>query len=285
VRTVAQRLRGDLLRLRRSQKARLAHQAQHGQLAVLGSLRVSQRIVAGGVLDQPGQQRALGAAQLVGGLGEEDLGGGLEAEGKVAVVGLVQVKRQQFILAVGALQLPGQPCLAQLACVGLGVALFGGQEQGARQLLRQRAAAAHHVAAAEVLPDRAPDGQWVDAKVGKEAAILGGDGGLDAGRGDVIQRQVDLLAGVGVDHLVEQPAVAVEDLRGGARRAQGSRGHRRQVGKEPSVESAGGEDGNRDDGQQRQPEPAPPGRKPQMHHRLATEQGDQLFRDVRIERG
>ncbi len=239
-RAIGQRLGRYLGRGGGVEIARLLHQPQHGQLAVLGRLRVGERVVAGGILDKARQQRAFGGAQLRRRLGEKDLRRRLQAKGKVAVVGLVQVERQQFVLCVAALQLPGQPRLAQLAPQRLLIAFVGREQQRARQLLGQRGAAADDRAAVEVLPDRAGDGHRIHAEMGKEALVFGGNRGVDAGIGDVGEREVDLLARLRVHHLVEELAVTVDDLRRRAGRPQLHAGDRREIGQQPLVNGDAG---------------------------------------------
>ena len=91
-----------------------------------------QWVVAGGILDQTGQQRALGAAQLRGRFGKKDLGSRLQPKGKIAVVGLVEVKRQQLILGVALFEPPGQPGLAQFTAQTLFIALLRFHQEVAR---------------------------------------------------------------------------------------------------------------------------------------------------------
>ena len=93
----------------------LDHQAQHDALAGAAAPGILQRVVRRRRLRQAGQQRALGQVEVGGALGEIGAGGGLDAVGQVAVVSFVQIKRQDFVFAVGARQPPGQDGLAQLA--------------------------------------------------------------------------------------------------------------------------------------------------------------------------
>jgi hypothetical protein len=90
----------------------------------------------------------------------------------------------------------------------------------------------------------------------EKAAVLGGDGRLHARGGDVAHVEVELLAGVSVEHFVEQLAVAVENLRGRARGAQLYPRHRRQVSKEPDKEQRRSS-GERDAGKRQAPGVSP----------------------------
>ncbi len=234
-----QRLPRRLLDLRRGQITGVLHQPQHRELASLRRLRVEQRVVAAGILHQPGEQRTFGGAQLGSRFRKENLRSSLYSERKIAVVGLVQIERQQLIFVVVALKLESQVRLAQFAKIACLIALIVIHEQVARQLLRQGAGAGGDAAAAEILPGGARNRQRIDAGVIEKAAVLGGNGRLHARGGDAAQVEVVLLAGVGVEHLVEQLAIAVENLRGWARGAQFHRRHRRQVGEQPVIHPIG----------------------------------------------
>ena len=178
---------------------------------------------------------------MAGRFGEEDLGRGLQPKGKVAIVGLIQIEREQLVFGVEALQLPGQPGFAQLAPERFLVAFLHRQEQVARQLLRERAAAADHGAPAQVLPGGAGDGDGIHAGMQIEAAVLGGERGLDTGRGDAVQRQVKLFAGIRVKRLVERAAVAVDEARRGPHQPVNRGGRGREIGEQPEVEGEAGE--------------------------------------------
>ena len=115
--------------------AAFAHQAQHGQLASLGHVRMLQGTVAERILDQPGQNCTFGAAQLGRRFVVEDLGRGLDTVGPVSIIGLVEIERQQLVFRIAKFEAHGQPCLAQLAPDRLLVAFLRLHQQRARQLL------------------------------------------------------------------------------------------------------------------------------------------------------
>ncbi len=71
----------------------------------------------------------------------------------------------------------------------------------------------------------------------EEAAVLGGQRRLDTCLGHIIQTQIDLLARVGIDNLIEQATVAIEDASGGAHQARFDCADRRQIGQQPDVEA------------------------------------------------
>ena len=88
----------------------------------------------------------------------------------------------------------------------------------------------------QILPGRAADGDGIDAGMQEEAAVLGGQRRLDTGFGQGIQRQIDLLARVGIDDLVEQATVAIQNAGGGAHQARLHRADGRQIGQQPGIE-------------------------------------------------
>ena len=92
-----------------------SHQPEHDRLPALRGFEVLDGVVARRRLRQPGQQGALGQVKLPRMDAEIRLGRRLDAGGEVAVVGGVEVERQQLILGVRPLQPPRQPRLAQLA--------------------------------------------------------------------------------------------------------------------------------------------------------------------------
>ncbi len=121
---VLQPLRLGPPRILRSQDAVSYHQIEDDGLAELGRLRVFQRVVAGGILGQSGQQGTLGQVQLANVFAEIGLRRGLHAIGEVTVVGLVEVEGQKIVLAEPSLQPPGKPRFPQLAAVAALVALL-----------------------------------------------------------------------------------------------------------------------------------------------------------------
>ena len=138
---------------------------------------------------------------------EVRLGRRLDAGGKVAVVGGVEVERQQLVFGVRPLQTPRQPRLAQFAAQRALGPLLRRQVEVARQLLGQRAGAGDRLAVAPALPDGAGDAEQIDAGVRVEAAVFGGDRRIAAGERDFAQRDRHLFAAVGINRLVEGAAV------------------------------------------------------------------------------
>ena len=92
--------------------------------------------------------------------------------------------------------------------------------------------------------------------MGEEALVLGGNRRVHAGLGDVGEREVDLLARLRVHHLVEQLAVAVEDLRRRPGRPQLDAGDRWKIGQQPLVNDDAGDDQQRNDNAGGDMEPA-----------------------------
>ena len=96
----------------------LLHEPQHDLLAGAGGVRMHQRIVGGGRLDQAGQQRRLRQVQLGGRLAKVDARGRLHAIGELAEVDLVEVHVQDGVAIVGRREAQGQHHLAGLADQG-----------------------------------------------------------------------------------------------------------------------------------------------------------------------
>ena len=136
--------------------------------------RRAERVVLGGRLRHPCQQRRLRQIQLRDGFVEEDLGGCADAVRRLpadrSVGDVIQVLVEDPVLVVGLLQLLGELGLDDLV---LEVALMVGEVQLVGQLHRQRRGALERGAAVEDVPDRRPqDALVVKGPVLIEAAVL-----------------------------------------------------------------------------------------------------------------
>ncbi len=166
----------------------LRHQVEHLGLTVAGGVEVGQRIVDGGRLQQSGEQRALAQREIGRGLAEIGLRRRLDAVGEVAEIGLVEVERQHVGFAVGVLQPNGEDRLAQLAAQRALGALFGIEQQIARDLLGDGAAPGDDFAAGQVDHEGAGDADHVDAGMAVEVGVLGADDRLLARQRDGVER-------------------------------------------------------------------------------------------------
>ena len=174
---VGELLRGDVVLVQ--------HLPQDAVPLGLGGVLVFVGAVLRGAVGQAGQQGALGEVQLADVLAEVRLGGGLDAEGAAAVVDVVQVHRQDFLLGVVLLDAVGDEPLVQLAADGL----FAGQPlhlHVAGELLGDGAAALGLAPAAEVLVERAGDALEVHALMLVKALVFKGDGGVLQVLGDAL---------------------------------------------------------------------------------------------------
>ena len=158
--------------------------AQHLVGARARGRQVDVRGVAGGRLEQAGQQRRFGEVDVAHGLAEVELRGRLHPEGAAAQVGAIQVHLQDLRLGEARLQQEGEECLLDLA----NERALVGQEQVLGQLLGDGRAALHHLVGARVLDQRAERAEDVDAEVLEEPAVLGGQRRLDQVIGDLLQR-------------------------------------------------------------------------------------------------
>ena len=167
----------------------LGHRLQHVVAALHRPLGVQERVVLGGRLRQPGDQRRLGQVELRDRLREVGLGGGLDADRgptvRGPVGGRVQVLGEDLRLRVLPLVLlrPGR-----LADLPLDRLLGVGDVEVADQLLRDRRASLDRGAGLQVLPARAHDRPVVDPAVLVEVLVL------DRHRG-VLEHPGDLFGG------------------------------------------------------------------------------------------
>ncbi len=169
VETRAGRRRGPLV----GDVAELGHLAQHLVAAFAGGRRVEDRVVFGGRLRQPGQQRRLRQGQLPDRLVEVDPRGRLHADRGAAldrpVGGDVEVGAEDFLARVPLRVLRRQLRLDDLA---FEVLLRVGDAEVADQLLGDRRAALDRLAGFEVLQRGAGDALVVEAAVLVEALVL-----------------------------------------------------------------------------------------------------------------
>ncbi len=151
-----------------------------------GAFLVRQRRIGVGRLHQPGQHGGFADAQIFGLLVEIALRRGFDTIGAGAEIDMVEVQRQNLFLGVLVLKPHRDHQLLNLALH----VLVGRQEQVARQLLRDRRAAGQ--VGALLLEGVAHDGashtHRIEARMGKEAAILDGD----EGQRDVARQLIDI---------------------------------------------------------------------------------------------
>ncbi len=175
----------------------LGHPGQHRVAPLRGLVGVVRRVVAGRVLDQPGEQGGLPQVELGGGLGEVVPGGSLDAVGPVTEVGDVQVALEDPVLGVLLLEGDRVAQLVDLALVGVGGRggpLGGGLrlvDQGhLDHLLGDRGATLGGAAGGLVLDERAQRAPQVERAVLVEAVVLDRDDRLAHDRGHLRERHV-----------------------------------------------------------------------------------------------
>ena len=139
---------------------------------LLGGLAV-RRVVAGGVVQDAGQDGALLEVQVLGGDVEVRLRRGLDAVRAAAEVDRVEVALEDLLLALLALELQGEDRLLGLA----GQAAFLGEVEDLDVLLGDRGRTLRRVAAG-VAEGRPDDALRVDPLVGPERLVLGRDDGV-----------------------------------------------------------------------------------------------------------
>ena len=169
---------------------------------------MQRRIEVARAIRQPGEERSLRQCQVLGGLSEIDLGGGLNPGRVMAVIDAVQVQLQDVVLAVLGFEGRRQHGLAQLAHDRL---LWGLQDGDLCQLFRNRAGALLRAAGDDIdnagLDDPAP----VDAVVLVEVLVLDGDRRVAEVGTDLVQLDGDDANALRVA-LFDQRAVTVDDL-------------------------------------------------------------------------
>src|SRR5437764_546463 len=137
--------------------------------------RIFERVVDGRRLRQAGEERRLRQAELARAPGEVRLRGGLDPVGVVAVVDLVQVRREDAVPRPGGREPEREAGLPQLA---LERALVVPDVEVPDELLRDRRAALGEGALLEVGDSRSQDALVVETTVLVEALILDRDGRL-----------------------------------------------------------------------------------------------------------
>ncbi len=192
------------------------------------------RVVQGGALHEPGQQRRLGQRQVCDPDMEVVLGGGTDTVVPVTEVGDVEVAAEDLVLGEGVLQRDGIPGFLDLALErrpGRVLTLLLGtrvlQQHVLDVLLGQRRGALLDVARLTVAQRRPGDPLHVHPAMGVETRILDGDDGLphDPRDGLAVNHGAVLLAAQRRD----ETAVSGED--GGAlrKRRRGELGGQSQV--------------------------------------------------------
>ncbi len=181
-------------------------------VAPLGrALRIAEGVVVGGRLRQPGEQRRLLDVEILHGLVEEDLRGGLDADRGAAVVGAVgsgvEVAVEDLVLRVLVLVLLRHRRLLDLARDRvLGVL----DVEVADELLGDGRSALLDLPGLSVRKPGADDGREVDAAVLVEVLVLDRDRGLLEDLRDLLE--LDRLALDVVLDVAEAAAVSGEDL-------------------------------------------------------------------------
>jgi hypothetical protein len=136
--------------------------------------------------DQPRDHRRLGERQTAGRLAVHVLRHRLDAVDARAQKHAIQIQLQDLPLRQLLFEQQGDDRLLRLAADGPPVR----QEQGARQLLRQRAPPLHPPAAARVAEHGAGQADRVDAEMMVEAVILDRDDRVAQRRRDLVERDV-----------------------------------------------------------------------------------------------
>ena len=158
-------------------------------------------------LDEAGQHRGFRDRDVLGGLAEIALGGGLDAIGAGTEIDAVEVEFEQLRLGMLALQPQRQLHFLQLARHGA----FLGQEQVLGELLGQGRAALRDAAMQDVGDRGAQDAEGIDAVMRIETAVLDGDERLRQIGRQVLQRNI------GAGHFAargQRAAVEADDLDG-----------------------------------------------------------------------
>ena len=130
--------------------------------------RLDERVVGRGRLGEAGEERRLAQVEVARVLREVRLRGCFDPVGEVAVVDLVEVGSQNPLLRPRVVELDREARLLQLPLHGPLVR----DVEVAHELLRDRGAALHDLAGADVCDDCPGDALRVDAAVGVEAAVL-----------------------------------------------------------------------------------------------------------------
>ena len=165
-------------------EAALHHVGEHLVGAGAGGGQVDVRGVFGRRLEKARQHGCLGERQVLDVLAEIEVGGGRDAEGAAAHIGAVEIELEDLLLGDVHLQPERQERLLDLA---LDRALVG-EEQVLGQLLGDGGAALDDRVGADVLLHGAKQAEEIDAEMIEEAAVLGGQHGLDDMVGHFVDR-------------------------------------------------------------------------------------------------
>ena len=144
----------------------------------------SRRVVSRRRLRQSREQRRLCERELLRRLREVRLRRGLDTVGLAAVVDLVQVRRQDLLLRPLVGELHGEARFAQLPRERA----LSRDVEVAHELLRDRRAALHDLALADVGPEGAGDADGVDPAVLPVALVLDRNRRLADPRADLVRR-------------------------------------------------------------------------------------------------
>jgi len=158
------------------------HGREHRGAGQPGGVGAAYGVVAVGRARDGGQQGGLGQGQGGGGLAEIEPAGRANAHHVAAERRQIDVKLQDFLLGVAALQLEGPETLDELGPHGAGFGL--GQ---ARHLHGDGGAAAHHAPGPQVGHGGLQDGHGVHAGVDEESAVFACDHGVQEHRGHLGQ--------------------------------------------------------------------------------------------------
>ena len=167
----------------------LAHPLEDVRLPFAGAMPVLVGVEVRRRLGEPGQHRRLGDGQMLHVLAEVDLGGRLHPVGAVPEVDVVQVDVEDSLFRKLALDADAENELLGLA----NERSFRRQEEHAGDLLGDGGGALPHAAGDVVLPGGADDADRIEAVMGAEATVLGGDEGVLHVERDAIQRDKDAL--------------------------------------------------------------------------------------------
>ncbi len=160
-------------------------------VAPLGrALARAERMIVVGRLGERGEIGGLGDRELMHRLVEIEQRGGGDAVGAHAEVDFVEVKLEDFLFGIGALDAHRQQRFLDLAVERDLV----GQQEVLRHLLGDGGGALRALVAAEILHEhdgRARDAGKIDAAVLVEILVLRGDEGVDHELGDRLDRQIE----------------------------------------------------------------------------------------------
>jgi hypothetical protein len=236
--------------------ALFVHLFQHHVAAEEGVFGIDLRVIGGGRLDDPRQQRRLvglehGRAGLFGGaaarVGGAEVGAGrrLDPVGALAEIDRVQILGEDFVLAPVALEPVGERRLAELLEHGAAAFRF---QRLLDELLGDRRGALFGTLAEEVVDEGAADALEVDAAVFVEAGVLDRDHRVLHVRRDLARVEQDfvLIAGqrsqlfaVGADDDAVARGLVLGEVVD-RRQVLGDRGHHpedhREQGEDPKPE-------------------------------------------------